>query len=92
MTKPLNSTIEIDFNGAELANWALVLHGWFSPARADMADGSYRCMSPDGVCWHVLSFGGDCGEETARRLVHSVFDGQEKRIGLGAENCKPLTN
>jgi len=82
--KPLNSTIEVDFVGGKPPVLGLVFHGWFSPARNETADAHYRCQSPDGVCWHVLSFGGDCGAEMARRLVHRVFDGYEKSVGLAA--------
>lgn len=80
--KPMNSTIELDFIDEKPARAALVFHGWWSPGRADIADAHYRCQAPDGVLWHVLSFGGDVGEVIARRLVHRVYDGFTKTIGL----------
>lgn len=82
--KPINSTIEIDFVNGKPGAFALVMHGWFSPARLDDCDAYYRCQSPDGVYWHVLSFGGDIGADKARHLVHEAFSGHTKTVGIDA--------
>lgn len=92
MTNKLNSTIEIDVVDGRPTINALVFRGWFNPARADLADGAYRIMAPDGVLWHVLSFGGDCGRLKAWHLVHAVYDNETKSIGLERGTWALLTN
>jgi len=86
--KPINSTIEVwcDRKTGAPPKSALVLRGWFSPAWGDDADMHFRCISPDGVCWHVMVFDGSIDEAEARRLVRAVYDGHAKMIDLNPEN------